>query len=260
LLFSSLIFPVYLEFGNSRLLLHTVTEILAFFAGFRYFRYLKRKRGDHLTNTNRSWVFVGAIFGALLGSRLLGGLENPQQMRSADHVFLYFYQNKTVVGGFLGGLIGVEWVKKWIGETKSSGDLFVKPIILALIIGRIGCFSMGIYEETYGLPTSLPWGMNLGDGVCRHPVVLYEIIFLVFLWIAINWLQRKYELREGSYFKIFMIAYLIFRFLIDFIKPHFDVVGNLSMIQLACLAGLIYYRKDLFFPNKMNIKPNKANA
>ena len=41
----------------------------------------------------------------------------------------------------------VELIKKLPVKTKASGDLFVYPLMLALIIGRIGCFSMGIYEE-----------------------------------------------------------------------------------------------------------------
>jgi phosphatidylglycerol---prolipoprotein diacylglyceryl transferase len=256
----SLAFPVYIEFGHHRLLLHSLAEILAFTIGFKYFQILKRKEGDQLSGTNRSWVFVGAIFGALIGSRLLGGFENPTQIKVAGNLLLYFYQNKTVVGGFLGGLAGVEIVKKCIGETKSSGDLFVQPILLALIIGRIGCFSMGIFEETYGIPTAMPWGMDLGDGLKRHPVDLYEIIFLIVLWIIIRRIKIKYELRSGTYFKIFMITYLLFRFLLDFIKPHINIIGNLSMIQLACLTGLLYYRRDMIFPQKMIVKPQIKNA
>jgi phosphatidylglycerol:prolipoprotein diacylglycerol transferase len=57
---------------------------------------------------------------------------------------------KTVAGGSLGGLFGVEVVKNIIGEKQKSGDLFTYPIILALIIGRIGCFTTAIYEQTYG--------------------------------------------------------------------------------------------------------------
>ncbi len=237
--------------GNSGILLHSLAELLAFFVGFQYFQWLKKKKGDPVTSEHRAWILAGAIFGALLGSRLVGGLEDPKLLLHAKNPLLYFYENKTVVGGFLGGLTGVEWVKKRIGEKKSSGDLFVKPILLALIIGRIGCFSMGIYEETYGLPTTLAWGMNLGDGLRRHPVALYEIVFLAALWIFIPQLERKYELRSGSSFKIFMMAYLLFRFLLDFIKPHADIVFSLSTIQLVCIAGLIYYRRDIFFPEKM---------
>jgi len=174
-------FPIYIEVGPAKILLHVVFEVLAFFIGFRYFLWLRKKRGDAIKTPNRTWIIIGAIIGALIGSRLIGGLENPTQITKENNLLFYFYQNKTVLGGFLGGLTGVEIVKKIIKEKGASGDLFVYPIILALIIGRMGCFSMGIYEETYGTVTTLPWGMNLGDGLIRHPVSLYEIIFLLVL-------------------------------------------------------------------------------
>jgi phosphatidylglycerol---prolipoprotein diacylglyceryl transferase len=255
-----LTYPFYVEFGAGKVLLHTIAEILAFIAGYQYFRFLRNKQGDRLSDVNRSWILVGAIFGALIGSRILGGLENPPQMLASKNIFLNFYENKTVVGGFLGGLFGVEFMKKIIGEKNPSGSLFVKPILLALIIGRIGCFSMGVFEETYGLPTPVPWGLNLGDGILRHPVALYEIGFLILLWLIISRLERHYAPGEGVTFKIFMIAYLLFRFLLDFIKPHYDIIPGLSVIQLACVAGLIYYRTDIRYINKMFVKPINVNG
>ena len=152
---------------------------------------LKKNRVIHIDSSNRLWIIIGATLGAFIGSRLVGGFENPPAILQSKNIFIYFYLNKTIVGGLLGGLAGVEIIKKLIKEKLASGDLFTYPIILALIIGRIGCFSMGIYEETYGLPTSLPWGMNLGDNIPRHPVCLYEIIFLIADWIFIAWLSIK---------------------------------------------------------------------
>ena len=70
--------------------------------------------------------------------------------------------NKTIVGGFVGGLIGVELVKKRIGITTSSGDLMVYPLILAMIIGRTGCFLGGLEDGTFGIATTLPWGIDFG--------------------------------------------------------------------------------------------------
>jgi len=221
------------------------------FIGFRYFLYLRKQQGDRVENSNRIWAIIGAIFGALFGSRLLGALENPPGLLGADNVLFYIYQNKTIVGGLLGGLAGVELIKKAIGERHSTGDLFVYPLILAMIIGRIGCFSMGIYEETYGLPTSLPWGMNLGDGLLRHPVSLYEIIFLVALWQLLALIGRRWPLVNGGRFKLFMIAYLLFRFLLDFIKPGYRFAFGLGSIQLACLAGLCYYLPVIVFPSRL---------
>jgi len=228
-----------------------IMETLAFFIGFRYFLYLRKKTGDQLSSSGRIWIILGAIFGALIGSRLIGGLEHPDELFASSNPLVYFYSNKTVVGGFLGGLAGVELVKKKIGEKRSSGDLFVYPIILALIIGRIGCFSMGIYEETYGLPSNLPWAMDLGDGITRHPVAIYEIIFLMMLWILLKWTEQKIRLQQGGLFKLFMIFYLLFRLLLDIIKPHYSILLQLSTIQITCVAGLLYYLPYIIKPEKL---------
>ena len=244
-------FPVTIEIGQVKILLHVVLEVAAFFVGFRFFLALRKRQGDVISSSNRTWIFIGAAFGAFIGSRLLGGLEDPLQISRADNIVLYFYQNKTVVGGLLGGLIGVESIKKLIGEKKASGDLFVYPFLVALVIGRIGCFSMGIYEETYGTETNLITGMDLGDGKLRHPVALYEVAFLIVLGISIKVASGKISFQPGALFKIFMICYLLFRFLIDFIKPHFTFSFGLSVIQLSCLAGLIYYAPYIVHPRKL---------
>jgi phosphatidylglycerol:prolipoprotein diacylglycerol transferase len=244
-------FPVQFNIGSSTISLHAVTEMLAFFIGFRYFLYLRKKHGDQYTSSFRIWVIIGAIFGALIGSRLIGSLERPYELSLTNNLFEYIYNNKTVVGGFLGGLFGVEMIKKFIGEKKASGDLFVYPIILALMIGRIGCFSMGIYEEVYGLPTNLLWAMNLGDGMLRHPVALYEIFFLICLWLGLHQIKKHIRLQNGALFKLFMIAYLLFRYVLDFIKPHYPVFIGLSTIQFACVAGLFYYLPFILQPKKL---------
>jgi phosphatidylglycerol:prolipoprotein diacylglycerol transferase len=244
-------FPVVIHFGSVTILLHTITEVLALFIGFRYFLYLRNKQSDTISSNNRTWIIIGAIFGAVIGSRLIGGLEDPLAIIRSQNIFLHFYKNKTVVGGFLGGLFGVEVTKKIIHEKHASGNLFTYPMILALIIGRIGCFSMGVYEETYGNPTKLSWALNLGDGIPRHPVCLYEIIFLGMLWLSLVKIEKKFILESGARFKLFMISYLLFRFLLDFIKPHYTFNIGLSTIQLTCLAGLIYYYRFVIHPKKL---------
>jgi len=180
-------------------------------------------------------------------------------LMASDNKPAYFYQNKTVLGGFLGGLWAVEGVKLLLKEKQRSGDLFVYPMLLGLLIGRIGCFSMGVYEETYGLPTSMPTGMDLGDGQLRHPVALYEMAFLALLWLTLRRLERRYVLRPGARFRLFMIAYLVFRWLLDFIKPHYTWNIGFSSIQLAALAGLAYYYKSLIFPSGL-VAATKAAA
>lgn len=241
-------FPIEITIRSVRIPLHLIFEVLAFFVGFRYYTYLKKKEGDIISADNRLWIIIGAVFGALIGSRLIGGLENPAQMLRAKNVFWYFYMNKTVLGGFLGGLLGVELIKKLIGETKASGDLFTYPLILGLIIGRIGCFSMGVYEETYGSPTNIFLGMDLGDGKLRHPVALYEIIFLIILWLLLFFIESIVKLQNGAKFKLFLFSYFVFRFCCDFIKPEPVVLFGLTTIQLTSLLGMAWYYNYILQP------------
>ena len=246
-------FPFSIHIGNTNFLLHPLAETLGIFIGFRYFLYLRKKSGDTLEHGNRVWVVIGALFGSLAGSRLIGGLEDINALKETSNLWLHFYQNKTVLGGLLGGLAGVELIKKWIGEKKASGDLFVYPFLLALIIGRLGCFSMGVFEETYGTTTNSIFGMNLGDGLSRHPVTLYEILFLCILWVGLKFISTQIKLANGALFKLFMIAYFLFRFLLDFIKPHYTFNIGFSTIQLTCIAGLIWYGRYIVQPKKLII-------
>ncbi|PDS21709.1 diacylglyceryl transferase, partial [Flavobacterium columnare NBRC 100251 = ATCC 23463] len=218
---------------------HYLLEILAFFIGMRFYFYLKKKNSI-ISDENRLWILLGAMIGALIGSRLIAVLETPSLISKMS--FLIIFQSKTVAGGFLGGLFGVEIIKKIIGEKKPSGDLYVYPIIIALIIGRIGCFGMGITEPTYGIETSFFTGINLGDGKFRHPVALYEIIFLVCLIFLFNKLKNV-DLLNGDRFKLFFLLYFLYRFFIEFLKPYEPLIIKLSIIHWISIFILIYYYK-----------------
>jgi len=240
-------FPLNPIIFGQEISVHTIFEILAYFFGFRFYLYLRKKQGDPIDETNRWWIFVGAMAGAFIGSRLLGLLENITLIRPEN--FSDFFQSKTIAGGLLGGLVGVELAKKILGVKVSSGDLLTYPLILGIIIGRVGCFLTGVSDNTYGTPSNLPWAMDLGDGLKRHPTNIYEIIFLAFLWLLIFKLEKK--LSDGGKFKIFLISYLFFRFLGEFIKPVTPLILNLSAIQLACLGGLFYYQQTIILPKKL---------
>lgn len=204
--------PIIFEFFGEETNLHFIFETVAFFLVFKYYVYQKNKK-DHIDSKNRLLIVLGAIIGALIGFRLLGVLENPQGLLHAS--FMDIYRSKTIIGGLLMGLFTVEITKKMLKEKQSSGDLFTLPLIVGIFIGRIGCFLTGTIEPTYGRETDFFMAMNLGDGKFRHPIALYEIIFLIFLFLILKSVQKKDILKNGSLFKYFMITYFFFRFLID---------------------------------------------
>lgn len=222
--------------------LHLILEYLGFFIGFRYYIYLRKRQEDAISSAHRLSIIIGAVFGALLLSRVVAFFENPSV--HAEHDWLSLANNKTIMGGLFGGLLGVELVKKIIGEKNASGDLFTLPIILGVSIGRMGCFLSGVNEFTYGKATTFFMGMNLGDGVQRHPIALYEICFLVVLFLYIKQkMNRKTGFVNGDCFKLFMVSYFTFRFFIEFLKPNSFFVLGLSSIQILCLICLCYYYK-----------------
>lgn len=232
-------FPVYVWIGPWQIHPHFFFESLAYAIAFRLILFNSRK--DTIAPTQRSSVIVGGLLGALVGAKLLVLIQHIDLLgKSWQQFLLLFLQGKTVVGALLGGWVGVELTKKLIGVSRSTGDAFVFPLIIGTAIGRIGCFLTGLSDRTYGVATTLPWGIDFGDGIDRHPTQLYEIIFLLGLMIFL-YLRRRYPRQEGDLFKVYMMAYLGFRFLIDFLKPDFHPFFGLSAIQVACILGLSYY-------------------
>lgn len=231
-------FPFQFHCFGDTLHYHIVLETLAFFVGVRLYYYLKKGIDDPISDINRLWILLGAMLGALIGSRVIAMLENPAEI--ANQTWLTLYQNKTVAGGFLGGLFGVEAIKKIIGVTTASGDIYVIPIIVALFIGRIGCFSMGVAENTYGVETQFIFGMDLGDGKLRHPVALYEMAYMVLLFGLFQKIKHV-QLRNGDRFKLFMVLYFLYRFAVEFIKPYHPLFLGLSAIQWSALFIFGYY-------------------
>ncbi len=224
-------------------LLHFFLEALAALLAFRYFLYLRKQGSDQIEEQNRMYIIIAAAFGALLGSRLLGSLEVPSLFFNGGGSIgiLYYWRSKTIVGALLGGLWSVELAKRLMGEKKRSGDLFVYPLLLAMIIGRVGCFLMGVHEATHGILTDSFLGMDLGDGLKRHPTALYEIFFLAILWFFLRQWEQSKDRKPGLLFMLFMVVYLSYRLLVGFIQPKVEILLGLGAIQLACLLGLTYY-------------------
>lgn len=234
-------FPLTFDIFGKTILAHPVIESVGIFMAMRYYYYLKRKEPRKTTFKISAAILIGATAGALFGSKFIGNLENPHTLFYEPFSLKRFWTNNTIVGGLAFGLIGVELAKKCVNHKESTGDMILFPLILAMIIGRIGCFLTGIYEQTYGLPTQSIFGMHLGDEYLRHPVALYEIAFLILLWFVLKRIIKSKKHPSGFAFQVFMMCYFAFRFCLDFIKPKVDIFAHLSTIQYVSLCVIIYY-------------------
>jgi prolipoprotein diacylglyceryltransferase len=235
-------FPLEFHLAGRAVPAHFVFEAIAYAAGFQLFLFLRRRRSRNaMAGTvpleQTAWILVGCVFGALAGAKLLAWAESPIEYWTARGNLAAWLGGKTIVGGLLGGWIGVEIAKKRIGITHSTGDTFVFPLLLGIVIGRVGCFLTGLADHTHGVHTTLPWAVDFGDGP-RHPTQLYEIAFLMLFGVALILRARKPHF-DGELFRLFMLGYLAFRFTIEFLKPRYAPWLGLSAIQLAAMIGAI---------------------
>jgi prolipoprotein diacylglyceryltransferase len=229
-------------------IVHLLFEWLALSAGFQLYRLQRARDGSAgVLQPGAYPVALGCLLGAALGNKLVFWAEFPHLWSTQGHDLAIWMSGQSIVGGLLGGLLGVEIAKKLSGISASTGDSFVLPLVVGTAIGRIGCFLAGLQDGTYGNPTSLPWAVDFGDGIGRHPTQLYDIAFVLTFGTLVLAARRRWRAKPGLSFKVYLSGYLCWRIAVDSIKPvPFDYGGGLSGIQLVCLLALLCYLPFLF--------------
>lgn len=175
------------------------------------------------------WLAVGAVFGAWTfgsGNSMYGPLRAPSH---------------SIAGALAGGIVAVELWKAQHGVRASTGGSFVLPISVGIVIGRLGCLFSGLPDYTYGIPTSMPWAVNLGDGIGRHPVQLYESLAMAAfaaVYLHARLTGAAWARRHG--FQAMIIFYACQRFLWEFLKPYPAMLGPLNVFHLLMLGLLVY--------------------
>ena len=231
-----MVFPVIFEAMGFRAHAHFVLELAAWAVGFNTYRF--RRSRSLLTGAQAAFVVLGAAIGGFCGARFLGAIAGAPEIGFAGALWR---GDKTIVGGLLGGIAGVELAKACSRVKARTGDEVLLPLALGLAVGRIGCFLSGLSDRTHGLPTDLPWGVDLGDGIPRHPVQLYEAVF-VLVALALLWRRKRARpFAQGDLFRGFLVLYFAFRFAVDFLKPFPTAPLGITAIQMACVAGVAFY-------------------
>ena len=222
--------------------LHALFEWAGIFVGGRLYLRAGGSSLRELGATRNFAVIFGCLVGAAIGNKAVHWIQRADQwslLREAPWLIL---QGQSIVGGLLGGLIGVEIAKYCVGVRESTGDRFVAPILVGLIIGRTGCLLAGLADDTYGIPTDLPWGMDFGDGIRRHPTQLYDMLFAATALLTLRHCRPTLQAQPGLAFKLLLAGYLLWRLIIDGLKPvPHAYVGGLSGIQLVCAVALLGY-------------------
>lgn len=216
---------------------HPIFDALAWSAGLAtslaLYRWRLRDTAERVARKVGPGYFVALCAGAISAAWLAGSLNT---MRDAVPTLSH-----SVAGALVGAIVGVEIYKRIYRIEGSTGGLFVGSFAIGVAIGRWGCLFAGLPDETYGVPTTLPWGVDLGDGVSRHPVQVYESLamagFFALYLVALG-RRRPWAFRRSFYVMCFW--YGLQRFAWEFLKPYPPLVGPLNIFQLLCLGLMAY--------------------
>ena len=244
--------PILFTVGEATFYSHSVFVVLgclvALWASWRV--AVRQRRISH----QLIWVAAGGMLGAAIMARYGLAIRYALEPGPASLQGLLAYGGQTLLGGLAGAYLGVILTKRLIGYKADTGDIFAPGVALGIAIGRIGC----LLAERPGTPTTLPWGVHVPaewaarfpdcegclTGEAMHPSFLYESLILAVLSWWLFRASRRGELpaswmREGDLFKLFLAAYAIFRFLVEFVRGNPVMALGMSGSQLMVLAALV---------------------
>lgn len=224
-------------------LVHGLFEWAGIALGVALFRRARRRAGLPAMSAPGGFALMaGLLLGAALGNKLVFLVEQPAAWWDFWQHGAPLRLGQSIVGGLLGGLLGIEAAKALSGQRASTGDAMVLPLAAGIALGRVGCLLAGLHDDTWGGPTTLPWGLDPGDGVPRHPAPLYEMAVLAALAGLLHRHRAALARESGLAFKLFLAAYLAWRWAIDGLKPvpHAYALGW-SGIQWTCALALAAY-------------------
>jgi phosphatidylglycerol---prolipoprotein diacylglyceryl transferase len=217
-------------------MIHTIFDILAAITSLSVtamcYRWRLSSAAQKIEHAGIGYVFA-LIIGAALGGYGLGTLNL--------YISGHSQTARSILGALAGAIAAIELFKWSRGLQGSTGLIFVPAFATTIVIGRWGCFLSGLQDETYGTPSTLPWAVDLGDGITRHPVQLYESFsMLAFLIFAITMIgtRNPWFLRNGFY--ALVLFYAAQRFLWEFLKPYAAVIGPFNLFHLVCAALVAY--------------------
>ncbi|WP_067185586.1 prolipoprotein diacylglyceryl transferase [Microtetraspora niveoalba] len=187
---------------------------------------------------------AGALVGGAIGMRLSGWAEHLDPHLNPTLLEAWMFGSRSILGGLTGAYVGVLIAKRIIGYRGKTGDLFAPAVALGMAVGRIGCF----LTEAPGRPTGLPWGVHAPASVpecpgcvagqAMHPSFLYEVAFQLAAFLALRW-ARDRVVRPGELFTLYVGAYAVFRFLVEFTRANETVWLDLTRPQWFLVPGLV---------------------
>jgi len=210
--------------------------------------------------TTRRWVERGgdpeavgqivmwAIPFGIIGGRIYHVISSPQAyFGEGGHPLKAF----AIWEGGLGiwGAVALGALGAYIGARRNGAsflaflDATAPAVLIAQAIGRLGNYWN---QELFGAPTSLPWGLQIApefrpEGFVQyatfHPTFLYELIWNLAGAALIIYLDKKWDLRGGRVFWLYVVVYTTGRLWIENVR--IDTATHIAGVRINVWVSII---------------------
>lgn len=210
-------------------------------------------------------IFIAVVIGFLAAyffQALYGWIETG----------VFEFGGITAMGGFIGGALGFILAyfvggKLYFKGRRAKFDykgqfntiVLVAPICICIAhaFGRIGCLMAGCCHGTYLGSTPVAGGLLMegSKGLGYYiPVQLYEAIFLFILTAVLSILYFK---RSNIVMQVYLIAYAVWRFIIEFYRGdaargqflgiYFSQWQSFVFVIIAVVLFIVYKKRKIPF-------------
>ena len=209
------------------------------------------------------WIIIGiaiwAVPAGIIGGRLFHVFSHVSDYFGPGidpfSIFYIWEGGLAIFGALILGSVGA-WIGCRMAGLRFSAfiDAAAPGVLLAQAAGRLGNY---FNHELFGMPTSLPWGLQieatnpaypkgLPEGVLFHPTFLYEIIWNVVGAVLILLLDRRFRLQWGRVMALYLVWYGLGRSVLESIRVDTSetfagIRTNVWMSFAAILLGIIIF-------------------
>jgi len=245
----------YFDLGPLRIHAYAICILIGIFAATALTSRRLTKRGGEPGVVLD--IILWAVPLGIVGARIFHVLTHPNDYfydgANLWDVFAVWKGGIAIFGALLGGAVGA-----YIGCRRSGirfwsfADALAPGMLLAQAMGRLGNW---FNHELFGLPTTLPWGLEIDPsnaaypvglpaGTLFHPTFLYEIVWNLVGVAVILILERRFRLRWGSAFGVYLIWYGVGRSVFESIRVDpseifFGLRTNVWAALFAIVIGLV---------------------
>jgi len=212
-------------------------------------RFTQRGHAQELTSSITVW----AVLAGLIGARAYHVLTDWREYQGNWGESWQVWEGGLGIPGAVIAAAFALWVyarQKGI-PLSDIADSAAPALPLGQAIGRWGNW---FNQELYGRPTDLPWALEIDpehrrpqylDDDTFHPTFLYECVWNLALVGALLWASRRFTLKPGRLFGLYVLGYSLGRLWIEFIRVDFasELAGvrvNI-WVMLALIIGSAVY-------------------